>query len=150
MSGMPRDAPAWLLLAVLLAGCVAGGDTPPAPTKPTAAGEEAAADEGSAPAPVTLAVSTSGTYPVNPGYSPATLSAPSRAKVTIDFTNGDQNRLTTHDWILEGVSGAATTQIESGQRTSVTFTAPPPGEYAFFCSVMDHRQRGMVGTMTVT
>lgn len=99
---------------------------------------------------VELAVSTSGQYPVNPGFDPATLSAPAGRTIHLTFTNADTLPLPiSHDWVLDGVDGAATETVDNGASTEVTFAAPPPGEYTYFCSVGDHRARGMEGTLTV-
>lgn len=55
-----------------------------------------------------------------------------------------------HDWVLEGVENVATEQVNPGTVTSVTFTAWDPGEYTFYCSVGNHREQGMVGTLVVS
>ncbi len=46
-------------------------------------------------------------------------------------------------------SGLAGT-VAPGQSASMTLTTPDePGDYVFYCPVGDHRERGMVGTLTV-
>lgn len=140
-----------LVLCVLLpalAGCT-GGDDAPAEGGPTVTTPATGAPTVQ-PGPVTLEVRTSGAYPVNPGFAPAALEAPAGAAVTVKFANAETAPLATHDWVLEGVEGAATDKIAPGETDEVTFTAPAPGEYAYFCSVGDHRARGMEGTLTVT
>lgn len=145
-----RPALVLLLFAVLaLAGCASDTD-PSGEADDTTTTTPPTASTPAAPAPVTLSVATSGTYPVDPGFAPATLSAPSGAAVTVEFENADQNPVTMHDWVLEGVDGAAVGAIGGGETASATFTAPAPGEYAYFCSIGDHRARGMEGTLTVT
>lgn len=140
-----------LLLAILplaLAGCAsddADDGAPPADATPTTTAPTA----NGTVAPVTLHVATSGTYPVNPGFSPAKLEAPAGATVTVEFVNEDANAVAPHNWVLEGVDGAATDAIGSGETAMATFTAPAPGEYTYFCAVGDHRARGMVGTFVV-
>lgn len=139
---------ALLLALALTAGCLgstdsdAGGEASPSPATPTPSPEP--------PSPVSLAVSTSGAYPVNPGFSPSTLTAPAGAEVTVTLTNAESAPLVPHDWVLEGVDGAGTGNVAPGDSASVTFVAPAPGDYVFFCSLGDHRERGMVGTFTVT
>lgn len=136
-------------LALLLAGCInnpapagnttapPGGSTPPPPSSPAVNNT------------VELVVSTSGAYPVNPGFDPVSLTVASRVPVHLVFTNAEQLPLIDHNWVLEGVEGAATDAIAPGASAELRFTAPAPGEYAYFCSVGDHRARGMVGTLTV-
>lgn len=135
-----------LLLAVpALAGCASdeGAGTPPTATTPAATPTPQAA------APVTLEVRTSGAYPVNPGFAPATLEAPAGATVTVKLTNAETAPVVNHDWVLEGVDGAAVKAVAPGASGEATFTAPAAGEYKYFCSIGDHRQRGMEGTLTV-
>ena len=139
-----------LLLAVpALAGCASddaapeGGATPTAPATATAPTAQAAA-------PAVLEVRTSGAYPVNPGFSPATLTAAAGSVVTVKLTNAETAPLVNHDWVLEGVDGAATKALAPGQTGEATFAAPAPGDYKYFCSIGDHRARGMEGTLTVS
>ena len=172
---MPASRATVLALALLplaLAGCLgsAGDDdaAPPAedPVGPTGdMGNETASNDtapppepenGSAspePTPaqrVQLEVATSGQYPANAGFAPTTLSAPAGAIVELTFRNADALPVFRHDWVLEGVSGAYTDAIMPGETAEITFTAPEPGTYTYFCSVGDHRERGMAGTFTVT
>lgn len=118
-----------------------GGQSPPPPDDPAG---------NASLTPVTIEVALSGAYPVNIAYDPARIEVAAGSLVTLVFTNNDVNPLPSHDWVLEGVEGAATDTIGNGQTTEVTFEAPPPGEYAFFCSVGDHRDQGMEGVFVVT
>lgn len=54
-----------------------------------------------------------------------------------------------HDWVVDEFD-AATTQVrpEDGM-VSVTFVADQVGEFEYYCSVGEHRARGMVGTLIV-
>lgn len=135
-----------LIIAGLLAGCAADD---PADADADPQDNTTTTPAAPAPAPVALSVATSGTYPVDPGFAPATLAAQSGAEVTLTFSNEDANAVTMHDWVLEGVDGAATDAVGSGETASATFTAPAPGDYAYFCSIGDHRARGMEGTLSV-
>ena len=54
-----------------------------------------------------------------------------------------------HNLVLEGVSGASTAIINSGDTASFTVTLEP-GEYTLYCSVGNHRAQGMEVTFTVT
>lgn len=53
-----------------------------------------------------------------------------------------------HNWIIER-QGVGTQTIAGGQSDTIEFTAPAAGTYTYFCSVPGHRERGMVGTLTV-
>lgn len=54
-----------------------------------------------------------------------------------------------HDWTVD-VFDAQTQKVQPGTQTSVTFVADEAGTFEYYCSVGDHRARGMVGTLTVT
>ncbi|MCA1814053.1 MAG: cupredoxin domain-containing protein [Halobacteriales archaeon] len=100
--------------------------------------------------PVELPVSTTGQYPVNPGFDPATLKAPAGSTVHVTFSDADLALpLFQHDWVLEKVDGAKTKAINPGEKAEVTFTAPAKGTYKYYCDIGDHRARGMEGTLTV-
>jgi plastocyanin len=100
----------------------------------------------------TLEVSTSGVYPANPGFDPSTLSVPAGALVHVTFSNTDPaSAVVQHNWVVDGIAGVSSDAIASGEQSSFDFTAPSePGEFAFYCSIGDHRDRGMEGTLTVT
>lgn len=141
---------AFLLVALLAAPALAGCTSDDAPTETTPTPTTPTTNMTGEAEPVALSVSTSGAYPVNPGFSPATLTAPSGAQVTVTLTNAEAAPLVQHDWVLEGVDGAATGSVAPGATGEAAFTAPAPGEYVYFCSIGDHRARGMEGTLTVT
>lgn len=65
--------------------------------------------------------------------------------VTINLTSEDGF----HDFVIDEFN-VATDQVNTGQSSSVTFVADQAGEFEFYCSVMQHRQMGMVGTLVVT
>lgn len=65
--------------------------------------------------------------------------------VTVNFTSEGG----VHDFVIDEFD-VATDQVQSGETSSVTFVADQAGEFEFYCSVGDHRQMGMVGTLTVT
>jgi plastocyanin len=139
-----RAFAAGLLLAFLmLAGCSDTDDGGEAmPTTSSTSSMTAAADA------VALSIATSGAYPVNPGFDPSTLSVPAGAKVTVTFSNADPLPVT-HNIVFEKMGSSDS--IGSGDQTTVELTAPSePGELLFFCSIGDHRDRGMEGTLTVT
>lgn len=101
------------------------------------------------PQNVSLEISAIGAYPVNHAFDKETLEVTAGAIVTLTFNNDDQNVAVQHDWVLQGVEGAATSRIIPGESTAVTFTAPEPGDYTYVCSVGDHAAQ-MSGTLTVT
>jgi plastocyanin len=108
---------------------------------------------GIAPQPdeVSITVAAVGIYPVNPAFDPATVQVPAGALVHVTFNNEDTNTLVAHNWVVEGIPGAASDNIGGGQTTTFDFTAPATaGEYAYYCSISDHRDRGMEGTLSVT
>ncbi len=139
----PLLASMTLLLA--LAGCADDAGTDDGPTEAPEASADPHAGHN-----LTLSASAEGLYPANPTLSPATLDGEAGATVTLDFTNNDQNPLVGHNWVLEGVEGAATDTVQPGESTDVTFQLPlEPGDYTFYCSIGDHRDRGMEGVLHV-
>lgn len=65
-------------------------------------------------------------------------------QVTVNFTNAEG----THDFKIDEFN-VATAQIPAGQSESVTFTADQAGTFEYYCSVGQHRQNGMVGSLIV-
>lgn len=53
-----------------------------------------------------------------------------------------------HDWRLDEFN-ASTQIIETGETDTVEFIASRTGRFQFYCSVGQHRQLGMVGTLIV-
>jgi plastocyanin len=135
-----------LALVVLVAGC---SDSDGGSETTTTTSVTTTTDITPQPQVVDLAVRLTGAYPVNIAYSPSTLNAPAGSMINVTFTNSDQAPLMSHDWVLEGVEGAATALAANGETVSVLFAAPEPGEYAFYCSVQGHRDNGMEGTLTI-
>jgi plastocyanin len=67
-------------------------------------------------------------------------------KVTVRLTNRSQ---TPHNvTIAKGGKVLAATKTIEGATADTTVNLPP-GDYVFFCSVDEHRQAGMQGTLTV-
>ena len=77
-------------------------------------------------------------------FKPNKITVKKGATVTIAFTNAGGF----HDFVLDGYN-VKTAIIGSGKSQSVTFTADKAGTFAFYCSVGNHRQMGMAGTLTV-
>ena len=53
-----------------------------------------------------------------------------------------------HDWVVDEFD-AQTKQIPAGDSSAVEFVADKAGEFEYYCSVGNHRQLGMVGTLIV-
>ena len=72
----------------------------------------------------------------------------------IRVNQGDRIRLTFrntggfHDWVIDEFD-AATSQITAGNSETVEFVADQAGEFEFYCSVGNHRARGMFGAFVV-
>ncbi|MAZ56754.1 hypothetical protein CL653_03110 [bacterium] len=80
----------------------------------------------------------------NFGYSQPTIEVNEGdvVKVTLTSTDGF------HDWVVDEFS-ATTAKVQTGETSSVTFVADKAGTYEYYCSVGQHRQNGMVGTLVV-
>lgn len=53
-----------------------------------------------------------------------------------------------HDFVITGLA-AKTNVLQAGQEQTITVTAAQAGTYTFYCSVGNHKQLGMEGTVTV-
>ena len=53
-----------------------------------------------------------------------------------------------HDWRVDKFN-AATDRVNAGETSEVVFIADKIGVSEFYCSVGNHRQRGMVGSLIV-
>jgi plastocyanin len=54
-----------------------------------------------------------------------------------------------HDWVIDEFASATERVTENDGITSVTFVADEIGTFQYYCSVMNHRQMGMVGYLIV-
>jgi nitrosocyanin len=77
-------------------------------------------------------------------FVPATLVVNKGDTVKITFKNSGGM----HDLVIDEFN-AATKIIQSGQEDTVEFVADKAGSFEYYCSVANHRQMGMVGTLTV-
>lgn len=145
-----------LVALLALAGCTDSDNDDPADADDPAGSSSSTSttgDQGIAPQPdeVSITVAAVGTYPIDPAFDPADLAVPAGALVHVTFNNNEANGLSQHDWVVEGIDGAATQAIAPGGSITVDFTAPAQaGQFTFFCSIGDHRSRGMEGTLSVT
>ena len=65
-----------------------------------------------------------------------------KVKITLKNVSG------THDFVIDEFN-ARTSQTKAGETATVEFTADKTGSFEYYCSVGNHRQQGMVGTLTV-
>jgi plastocyanin len=65
--------------------------------------------------------------------------------VRIDLLNND---VMPHDWVVDELN-ARTEIINKNESTSVEFRADIVGTFEYYCSVGQHRQRGMFGNIKV-
>lgn len=80
----------------------------------------------------------------NYSFSPATMTVNKGDTVRINF----QNSGGTHDWRLDEFN-VKTSLLQSGQSQTIEFVADKTGSFEYYCSVGNHRQMGMKGTLTV-
>lgn len=64
--------------------------------------------------------------------------------VRITLTNGGGR----HDWMIDEFD-AGTRILDTGESQTIEFVADKTGSFEYYCSVGNHRQMGMVGTLTV-
>lgn len=53
-----------------------------------------------------------------------------------------------HDWVIDEFD-ARTEILQTGEEETIEFVADTPGTFEYYCSVMSHRQMGMVGSLIV-
>lgn len=78
------------------------------------------------------------------GYSPSEMDFSADEPVRIRFVN---TGTVMHDFVIDEF-GVATAELAPGQEEIVEFT-PRAGTYNYYCSIGNHRQLGMEGTLTV-
>ncbi|GIW68475.1 MAG: hypothetical protein KatS3mg099_423 [Candidatus Parcubacteria bacterium] len=78
-------------------------------------------------------------------FKPDRIEVPQGATVRIVFNNVDGN----HDWVIDEFN-ARTPVISTGETAEVTFVADKAGSFEYYCSVGNHRELGMKGTLVVT
>lgn len=77
-------------------------------------------------------------------YKPNVLKVKKGQLVQISFENKDGF----HDFVIDEFD-VASPQINGGQETDIEFVPDKVGEFEFYCSVGNHREMGMVGTLVV-
>ena len=78
-------------------------------------------------------------------FSPNTLSVNKGDTVNVTFTNSGAFP---HNFTITELNVKSKT-ISPGESDTVTFTADQAGTFTYFCSVPTHKDKGMVGTLTV-
>lgn len=64
--------------------------------------------------------------------------------VTVKFTNKEGM----HDFVVDEFN-AKTKQIKAGETETISFVADKAGTFEYYCSVGEHRAKGMVGKLIV-
>lgn len=78
-------------------------------------------------------------------YAPATISAKVGQEVTVTYTNTGKYP---HNFVINEL-GVKSQTIKSGETATFSFTPNKTGTFSFYCSLPNHREQGMVGTISV-
>lgn len=78
-------------------------------------------------------------------FTPAILTVKQGETVRVVFKN---TGTMPHDFVVDGLD-VRTKVVGGGQQDTITFTASEKGTFEYYCSVGNHRARGMVGKITV-
>jgi len=78
-------------------------------------------------------------------FTPSEITVKKGEKVKITFKNTGSVQ---HDYVIEDL-GISTKRVNPGQEDSVEFTPNESGEFKFLCSVGNHEELGMLGTLIV-
>lgn len=103
--------------------------------------------EGTASASGAQAAGTVKTFTVtgsNFKFAPATMSVNKGDTVRVTFKNSGG----VHDFTIDELN-VVTKQISTGAEETVEFVANQAGTFEYYCSVGNHREMGMKGTLTV-
>lgn len=111
------------------------GTTMASPNTTAASGSGTVAADGS----VTFTVDGS-----NFKFAPSELRVKKDQKVKVVFNNVQG----LHDFVIDELD-VKTSQITAGNTATVEFTPDQTGSFEFYCSVGQHRQNGMKGTLIV-
>lgn len=77
-------------------------------------------------------------------FKPNVIKVKKGEKVKITFTNKEG----VHDFVIDELN-VKSKRIDEGQSDTVEFTPDKTGSFEFYCSVGNHRQMGMKGTLVV-
>lgn len=78
-------------------------------------------------------------------YEPATISAKVGQTVTVTYTNTGKYP---HDFVIDEL-GVKSQTIKAGETETFSFVPSKAGTFAFYCSLPNHREKGMSGVITV-
>lgn len=78
-------------------------------------------------------------------YEPATISAKVGQLVTVTYTNAGKYP---HNFVIDEL-GVTSQTIKPGQTDTFSFTPTKAGTFSFYCSLPNHREKGMVGEISV-
>ncbi|MCR4276398.1 MAG: cupredoxin domain-containing protein [Candidatus Parcubacteria bacterium] len=78
-------------------------------------------------------------------YEPATISAKVGQTVTVTYTNAGKYP---HNLVIDELSFTSKT-IKAGETETFSFVPDKVGTFSFYCSLPNHREKGMVGTISV-
>ncbi len=78
-------------------------------------------------------------------YEPNTISAKVGQPITVVYKNVGQYP---HDFVIDEL-GVQSPVIKSGETGSFSFTPTKAGSFSFYCSLPNHLERGMKGTIVV-
>lgn len=154
-----------LLAAPALAGCIGADDPAPSGAADDGSGDDPAAeaaddgteDNATSDEPVEWQTVERTVVakdvlpedgPRNYSYDPARIEVPVNSTVELTLESHPQNVLD-HDIRIEG-QGVDTETIGPGESLTVTFDVTEPGPSPYWCTVGDHRDRGMEGVLVVT
>lgn len=78
-------------------------------------------------------------------FTPSEITVKKGEKVTLTFKNTGS---TAHEFVIAGL-GLSTKRINPGEEDAIEFTADKTGRFKFICSVGNHEEQGMTGTLIV-
>lgn len=78
-------------------------------------------------------------------FTPSQITVKKGEKVKLTFKNTGKFP---HDYVITDLN-IATKRIQPGEEDTVEFTPNETGEFQFICSVGNHEEQGMVGTLMV-
>jgi nitrite reductase (NO-forming) len=81
----------------------------------------------------------------NFSFTPNTIEVKKGDTVKITF----QNKKGFHDWVIDEFQ-SRTKQIKTDEEETIQFVANKVGSFEYYCSVGNHRQMGMKGTLLVS
>ncbi|MEK9158145.1 MAG: cupredoxin domain-containing protein [Patescibacteria group bacterium] len=142
-----------IVLAVLVGGAyliwgkgdeVVDDYASPTPTMSASPSPTVSASSSASPTGSVVSVKTFTVLGAPYTFTPAQIKVKKGDTVKIIF----KNTAGTHDWKLDEF-GAATGTVPAGQEKTIQFVASKTGTFEYYCSIGNHRQLGMKGTLVV-